>query len=145
MSEDEDFDPKIVGLLCNWCSYAGADLAGTSRTQYQPNVRFIRVMCSGRIDPELVLKALTDGADGVLVGGCHFGDCHYQSGNFKTARKMELTRRFLGEMGIDPKRLRFEQISASEGDKLARVVNDFVGELKEMGPLEIEREGDEGE
>lgn len=135
MSGKNGFEPKIIGFLCNWCSYAGADLAGVSRIQYPPNIRIIRVMCSGRIDPAFVLEALKDGADGVLVAGCHLpSDCHYMSGNFKAMRRINLMKRVLKEFGIEPERLRLEWISASEGDKFASVVRDMVHELKELGP-----------
>ena len=130
----KDFEPNIIGFLCNWCSYAGADLAGTSRMKYPPNIKSIRVMCSGRVDPVFVLEALRKGADGVLVAGCHPGDCHYQSGNYKANRRMKLLKKLLGEMAIDPGRVRFEYISASEGAKFASVVTEFVDELKKMGP-----------
>ncbi len=130
----KDFEPNIIGFLCNWCSYAGADLAGTSRMKYPPNIKSIRVMCSGRVDPVFVLEALRKGADGVLVAGCHPGDCHYQSGNYKANRRMKLLKKLLGELAIDPDRVRFEYISASEGAKFASVVTDFVDELKKMGP-----------
>jgi F420-non-reducing hydrogenase iron-sulfur subunit len=132
--EMKDFEPNIIGFLCNWCSYAGADLAGTSRMKYPPNIKSIRVMCSGRVDPVFVLEALRKGADGVLIGGCHPGDCHYQSGNYKANRRMKLLKKLLEEMAIDPKRVRFEYISASEGNKFASVVTEFVDELKKMGP-----------
>ena len=130
----DKFEPNIIGFLCNWCSYAGADLAGTSRMKYPPNIKSIRVMCSGRVDPVFILEALKKGADGVLVAGCHPGDCHYQSGNYKTNRRIKLLKKFLEEMAIDPKRVRFEYISASEGQKFAQVVTEFVDELKKMGP-----------
>ena len=130
----KEFEPNIIGFLCNWCSYAGADLAGTSRMKYPPNIKSIRVMCSGRVDPVFVLEALRKGADGVLIGGCHPGDCHYQSGNYKANRRMKLLKKLLEEMAIDPGRLRFEYISASEGAKFASVVTEFVNELKKMGP-----------
>ncbi|KYK21371.1 methyl-viologen-reducing hydrogenase subunit delta [Thermoplasmatales archaeon SG8-52-4] len=129
-----EFEPNIIGFLCNWCSYAGADLAGTSRMKYPPNIKSIRVMCSGRVDPVFILEALKKGADGVLVAGCHPGDCHYQSGNYKTNRRIKLLKKLLGEMAIDPKRVRFEYVSASEGQKFAQVVTEFVDELKKMGP-----------
>jgi F420-non-reducing hydrogenase iron-sulfur subunit len=129
-----DFEPNIIGFLCNWCSYAGADLAGTSRLKYPPNVKSIRVMCSGRVDPVFILEALKKGADGVLVAGCHPGDCHYQSGNYKTNRRIKLLKKFLQEMSIDPRRVRFEYISASEGQKFATVATEFVDELKRIGP-----------
>ena len=130
----KEFEPNIIGFLCNWCSYAGADLAGTSRMKYPPNIKSIRVMCSGRVDPVFVLEALKKGADGVLVAGCHPGDCHYQSGNYKANRRMKLLKKFLEEMAIYPKRLRFEYISASEGAKFAQVATEFVDELKKIGP-----------
>ena len=130
----KDFEPNIIGFLCNWCSYAGADLAGTSRMKYPPNIKSIRVMCSGRVDPVFVLEALRKGADGVLIAGCHSGDCHYQSGNYKANRRMKLLKKLLEDMAIEPGRVRFEYISASEGAKFASVVTEFVDELKKMGP-----------
>jgi len=133
----KDFEPNIIGFLCNWCSYAGADLAGTSRIKYPPNIKSIRVMCSGRVDPIFILEALKKGADGVLVAGCHPGDCHYQSGNYKTNRRIKLLKKLLDEMGIENNRVRFEYISASEGQKFAAVVTDFVDELKQIGPNPI--------
>jgi F420-non-reducing hydrogenase iron-sulfur subunit len=137
---DNGFEPNIIAFLCNWCSYAGADLAGTSRLKYPPNVRDIRVMCSGRVDPVFVMEALRQGIDGVLVAGCHPGDCHYQSGNYKTNRKVRLLQRLLKDLNIEPERVRFEYISASEGQKFADVVTDFVSELKEMGPNPLKGE-----
>ncbi len=135
MSDKDEFEPRIIGFLCNWCSYAGADLAGVSRIQYPPNIRIIRVMCSGRIDPAFVLEAFKDGADGVLVAGCHPpSDCHYISGNFKALRRITLLRKALKEFGIEPERLRLEWISASEGDKFAEVVRDMVEEIRNLGP-----------
>ena len=140
MSGKNGFEPKIIGFLCNWCSYAGADLAGVSRIQYPPNIRIIRVMCSGRIDPAFVLKALKDGADGVLVAGCHLpSDCHYISGNFKAARRINLLKKVLKEFGVEPERVRLEWVSASEGDKFATVVRDMVKEIKELGPNPLKR------
>ncbi|MGD0330448.1 MAG: hydrogenase iron-sulfur subunit [Nitrososphaeria archaeon] len=128
----------MIGFLCNWCSYAGADLAGVSRIQYPPNIRIVRVMCSGRIEPSFILEAFRDGADGVLVAGCHLpSDCHYISGNFKALRRIMLLKRVLKELGIEPERLRLEWISASEGDKFAVVVKDMVEKIKEMGPNPI--------
>jgi len=141
MSGKNGFEPRIIGFLCNWCSYAGADLAGVSRIQYPPNIRIIRVMCSGRIDPAFVLEALKDGADGVLIAGCHLpSDCHYISGNFKAMRRINLLKRVLKEFGIEPERLRLEWISASEGDKFAAVVRDMVEEIKELGPNPLTNE-----
>lgn len=134
MTETE-FEPKIVGFLCNWCAYAGADLAGVSRIQYPPNVRIIRVMCSGRIDPAFILEALKDGADGVLVAGCHLPhDCHYLTGNFKAERRVRLLQKVLEQFGIEPERLRLEWISASEGDRFATVIRDMTEEIKKLGP-----------
>ena len=135
-----DHEPSVVAFLCNWCSYAGADLAGTSRLKYPPNVRSIRVMCSGRVDPVFVLDALKEGIDGVLVAGCHPGDCHYQSGNYKTNRKIKLIKKLLKDLNIEPDRVRFEYISASEGQKFANVVTEFVGRLKELGPSPLKEE-----
>jgi F420-non-reducing hydrogenase iron-sulfur subunit len=136
----KEFEPNIIGFLCNWCSYAGADLAGTSRLKYPSNIKSIRVMCSGRVDPIFILEALKKGADGVLVAGCHPGDCHYQSGNYKTNRRIKLLKKLLEELGVEPKRVRFEYISASEGQKFAQVVTDFVAELKKLGPNPIKEE-----
>ncbi|KYK36861.1 MAG: hydrogenase iron-sulfur subunit [Theionarchaea archaeon] len=128
------FEPKIAAFLCNWCSYAGADLAGTSRIKYPPNVLPIRVMCSGRVDPLFVMEALRKGADGVLIAGCHPGDCHYQSGNYKMRRRILLLTKMLEQFSIDPRRVRYEFVSASEGQKFASVVTEFVEEIKEIGP-----------
>ena len=130
----KEFEPNIIGFLCNWCSYAGADLAGTSRIKYPPNIKSIRVMCSGRVDAVFILEALRKGADGVLVAGCHPGDCHYQTGNYKTNRRIKLLKKLLDDMGVEPGRVRFEYISASEGKKFALIVTEFVNELKKMGP-----------
>ncbi len=141
MSKDKQFEPRIIGFLCNWCSYAGADLAGVSRIQYPPNIRIIRVMCSGRIDPSFVLEAFKDGADGVLVAGCHLpSDCHYISGNFKALRRISLLKDVLKEFGIEPERLRLEWISASEGDKFAAVVRDMTEQVRKLGPIPIKLE-----
>ncbi|MBN1446397.1 MAG: hydrogenase iron-sulfur subunit [Bacteroidetes bacterium] len=129
--------PRIVAFFCNWCTYTAADLAGVSRMKYAPNTRIIRVMCSGRIDPQFVLEALSEGADGVLIGGCHPGDCHYAEGNYKALRRFHLLRRMLIGMGIDEKRFRLEWISASEGDKVKTVINDMVEQLQQLGPLDI--------
>ncbi len=129
------FEPKIVGILCNWCSYTGADLAGTSRMKYLPNVRVVRVMCSGRVDPTFVLKALAEGADGVLIAGCHPGDCHYDNGNIKTMRRMPLLEKMLGQFGIEPERVRLEWVSASEGEKFKEVVDDMTEKIRKLGPL----------
>jgi len=130
-----EFEPKIVAFLCNWCAYAGADLAGVSRIQYPATVRVIRVMCSGRVDPVFILEAFKDGADGVLVAGCHLpSDCHYLSGNFKAERRVLLLKEVLGQFGIEPERLRLEWVSASEGDRFATVIKDMTEEIKKLGP-----------
>ena len=132
------WQPKIVAFFCNWCTYMAADLAGTSRMKYAPNARVIRVMCSGRIDPQFVMEAFANGADGVLIGGCHFGDCHYQSGNHKALRRFRLLQRVMAGMGIEDDRLRLEWISAAEADKLRDVMNDMVARLNALGPLHLE-------
>lgn len=135
-TEEENFEPNILVFCCNWCSYAGADLAGVSRFQYPPNIRIIRVMCSGRVDPSFVLKALKNGADGVLVSGCHLGDCHYISGNEYTKERFEKLHSFLiKQLGIDPKRVRLEWVSASEGKRFAEVITEFTNQIKELGPF----------
>ena len=131
------YEPKIVGSLCNWCSYTGADLAGVSRIKSAPNVRVIRTMCSGRVDPTFILKAFQMGADGVIVMGCHLGDCHYQEGNYKTIRRIPFLKRLIKGFGIDPHRLRLEWVSASEGDRFAEVVNEFTQEIRALGPLKL--------
>ncbi len=128
------FEPIIVAFLCNWCSYAGADLAGVSRIQYPPNIRPIRVMCTARINPIFILKAFQLGADGVLVAGCHPGDCHYISGNMKALRRVKFLRELLPKIGLEKERLRLEWISAAEGEKFARVVKEFVETIKKLGP-----------
>src|SRR5208283_4225385 len=120
------FEPRIVAFFCNWCTYLAADLAGTSRMKYAPNVRVVRVMCSGRVDPQFVLDAFARGADGVLIGGCHPGDCHYQEGNNKMLRRFRLLKRMLHEMAIEDERFRLEWISAAEGDRARTVINDMV-------------------
>lgn len=132
---DEKFEPTIVAFFCNWCTYLAADLAGTSRMKYAPNVRVVRLMCSGRVDAQFVLDAFAHGADGVLIGGCHPGDCHYQEGNYKTLRRVALLKRLLGQMGIEPERFRLEWISASEADRLKTVVNEMVEQVRALGPL----------
>ncbi|MHC1590965.1 MAG: hydrogenase iron-sulfur subunit, partial [Candidatus Helarchaeales archaeon] len=135
--KSDEAEPKIVGFLCNWCCYAGADNAGVSRFQYPPNIRIIRVMCSARIDPLFILQAFLDGADGVFVGGCHIGDCHYINGNEKTLRRINKLHKKLEEMGINPKRLRLEWVSASEGKIFQEVITDFTNELRELGQFNI--------
>jgi len=135
-----EFEPKIIVFCCNWCSYAGADLTGTSRIQYAPNPRIIRVMCSGRVDPTFVIKAFESGADGILITGCHPGDCHYIGGNYKTARRVPLLRKILEQFGIDEERIRLEWISASEGVKFAQTVNDFTQTINKLGPSLFRRQ-----
>ena len=131
---DKGFEPRIVAFLCNWCTYTGADLAGTSRLQYPPNVRIIRLMCSGAVDSSYVLKPLLDGADGVLIGGCHPGDCHYQNGNFKARRRVAILQSILEQMGFDSERVWLRWISASEGQYFADTVTNMVAALKAKGP-----------
>ena len=129
-----EFEPKIVGFLCNWCSYAGADMAGTSRMSYPPNIRIIRVPCSGRIDPLFVVKAFQIGADGVLIAGCHPGDCHYAEGNYHLRRRFALLRPFLDYLGIEKERFRLEWVSASEAKRFTQVVSSFTDEVRKRGP-----------
>ncbi|MHC4626767.1 MAG: hydrogenase iron-sulfur subunit [Planctomycetota bacterium] len=138
MSEavNKDWSPKIVAFLCNWCSYAGADLAGVSRMQYAPDIRIIRVPCSGRINPLLILSALHRGADGVLVSGCHPGDCHYISGNYVARRRFSMLKNFLEHVGIDRRRVQFSWVSAAEGARFAALVEKVVQEVKSIGPAE---------
>jgi F420-non-reducing hydrogenase iron-sulfur subunit len=133
----ENGNPKIIAFCCNWCSYAGADAAGTARLEMKPYFRVIRTMCSSRIDPELILESFKKGAWGVLVAGCHPGDCHYVSGNYKTQRRVALLKNLLKELGIEPKRVRLEWISANEGGKFQKVVNEFVDEIAALGPLKL--------
>ncbi|MHA1651637.1 MAG: hydrogenase iron-sulfur subunit [Candidatus Helarchaeota archaeon] len=136
MSEKGEFVPRIVAFLCNWCGYAGADLAGVSRFQYPATIRVIRIMCSGRVQPSFILEAFKDGADGVLVCGCHIGDCHYISGNEYAERRFKKTQKILSILGIDPRRVRLEWVSAAEGMKFSQVVTEFTEQLKELGPFE---------
>ncbi len=135
------FEPKIVAFLCNWCSYRGADLAGTSRMKSAPNVRPIRVMCSGRVDPVFILKAFTLGADGVLVLGCHPGDCHYSEGNYKAMRRLPLLKKMLAQLGIEDERVRLGWVSASEGDHFVSIVNDMTEKVRALGPFAQLKEG----
>ena len=139
----EEFEPKIVGFFCNWCSYAGADLAGISRAKMPPNVRIVRIMCSGRIDERLISKAFTAGADGVLICGCHPGDCHYQKGNMNARRRAIGLKPFLETIGIGGERLRLEWISASEGPKVVETVKSFTKTIKELGPSPLNRRRNE--
>jgi F420-non-reducing hydrogenase iron-sulfur subunit len=131
-----DFEPDIVAFLCNWCSYAGADLAGTSRIHYPSNVRVIRVMCSGRVNPLFVMNALQQGADGVIIAGCHPGDCHYMSGNYYARRRFNLMRNFLEYLGVEPERVRMSWVSASEGAKWKEVVEEVTDDIKKIGPMD---------
>ncbi len=131
------YEPRIVGFLCNWCSYAGADLAGTSRIAYPPNVRIIRTMCSARVEPAFVLEALARGADGVLVCGCHPGDCHYSEGNYKTMRRLPLLEAVLESYGVERERVRLEWVSASEGQRFADIVTDMTERLRALGPSHV--------
>lgn len=127
-------EPKALVFACNWCSYAGADLAGVSRMQYPSNIRIIRTMCSGRLDPEFVLNALQKGIDGVMILGCHPGDCHYVEGNLKAEKKFQMTKHLLDALGVEPERIRLEWVSASEGIKFAELVKEFIITLKKLGP-----------
>ena len=129
-----EFEPKIIAFVCNWCTYAAADLAGTSRIQYPANVRIIRLMCSGAVDPVYIMKALLEGADGVLIGGCHPGDCHYQNGNYKARRRIAILKTILKDLGIPDERMRLKWISASEGRMFAETITTMVDELKQLGP-----------
>jgi F420-non-reducing hydrogenase iron-sulfur subunit len=132
-----DWEPKIVGFCCNWCTYGGADTAGVGRMQYPPSIRIIRVMCSGRIEPSLILKAFSEGADGVFVGGCHLADCHYDSGNYKWQRRAKFLEELLPEFGIEKERFRFEWISASEGEKFQKTMIEVYNTVKSLGPLKL--------
>ena len=132
-----EYNPQIIAFLCKWCSYTGADLAGTSRMEYKPNVRAIRVMCSGRIEPTFVLRAFRKGADGVLICGCHPGDCHYQEGNYRCLRRFHLLQKYIKQMGIEPERLKLEWISASEGKQYAELINSFTQTITELGPCRV--------
>ena len=130
----DQFEPRIIAFLCNWCTYAGADLAGTSRLQYPPNVRIIRLMCSGALDPVYVIKPLLEGADGVFIGGCHPGDCHYQNGNYKARRRVAILKKILEQVGFDPERVWLRWISASEGRLFADTMTELVATIRAKGP-----------
>jgi len=133
-----NFEPNIIGFVCNWCTYAGADLAGSSRYSYPPNVKLIRLMCSGRVDPAFILETFARGADGVFVGGCHIPtDCHYQQGNFKALKRVMLLKKLISEMGIEPERLEIFWISASEGKRFSEVMTSFTEKIRELGPNPI--------
>jgi F420-non-reducing hydrogenase iron-sulfur subunit len=136
---DDAFEPKILGFLCNWCSYRAADLAGSARIKHAPNVRIVRVMCSGRVDPAFVLKALSLGADGVLIAGCHPGECHYVSQNYKTMRRFAMLKHLLRQMGIEDQRLRLVWASAAEGQQLAEAIDQLVQDVRRLGPLDWRR------
>ena len=137
--EMNEFEPNIVAFLCNWCSYAGADLAGTSRIKYPPNVKVIRVMCSGRVNPLFVINALQQGADGVLIGGCHPGDCHYAQGNYFARRRIAVLKKLLEFIGIEPERVHMAWVSAAEGQKFADVIKEVTDHVKKIGPNHLFR------
>jgi F420-non-reducing hydrogenase iron-sulfur subunit len=134
---DQEFEPKILGFFCNWCTYAGADLAGVSRLQYPPNIRVIRVMCSGTVSPHHILRAFQKGADGVLIGGCHIGDCHYLRGNYMTIKRLRFLQDLMKFVGMEEGRLHLEWISAAEGPKFAQTIRDFTQKIKNMGPSRL--------
>ena len=137
-----EFEPQIIAFVCNWCTYVGADLAGTTRTQYPPNVRIVRLMCTGAVDPIYIIRALAGGADGVLIGGCHPGDCHYHSGNYKARRRVAILRKILESVGFGEDRVWLRWISASEGGRFATTVTDMVASLKKLGPNTLGRNWD---
>jgi len=132
-----DFNPKIVAFVCNWCSYAGADKAGGQKLEYSSNVKLIRVMCSGRVDPQFIMDAFRKGADGVMILGCHPGDCHYRTGNIKAMRRFKLLERMLGQFGIDKRRMKLDWVAAGEAERFREVANDMAETIKEIGPLQI--------
>lgn len=136
-SLSKNFEPKIVGFLCNWCSYSAADSVGNSRKTYPTNVNVVRVMCSGRVEPSFVIKAFKEGADGVMILGCHPGDCHYKEGNYKTMRRFPLLKKLLKQFGIENERICLDWVSASEGEKFISVINEFIGSVKNLGPLSL--------
>jgi len=135
--DNSEWSPRIVAFFCNWCTYTASDLAGVSRLRYAPSTRVVRVMCSGRIEPAFILDAFTKGADGVLIGGCHPGDCHYSEGNYKCLRRYHLLQKYLEQIGLEKDRLRLEWISASEGKRLQEVVNEMTETLRQLGPSKI--------
>ncbi|MFH1502154.1 MAG: hydrogenase iron-sulfur subunit [Candidatus Eisenbacteria bacterium] len=137
----ESFKPRVIVFCCNWCAYAGADLAGVSRLKISPHFRIVRTMCSGRVDPELILEAFLAGADGIMVAGCHPGECHYMEGNYKTMRRVAFMRRLMDGLGLEPERLALEWVSASEGAKFREVINVFVESVEKMGPSPVKRGG----
>jgi len=134
-NKNAGFEPKIIGFLCNWCSYEGADSAGRAQKEYPDNLRVVRVMCSGRVDPQFVIQAFKDGADGVLILGCHPGDCHYKTGNLKALTRHAILKKVLAPLGIEENRLRLDWVSATEGDKFAKIITKMVKDLKRLGPL----------
>ena len=140
-TEDNKWEPKLLGFLCRWCSYAAADLAGTSRQKYPPNIRIIRVPCSGRVDPLFLIKVLRLGFDGVLLSGCHPGDCHYQTGNYYARRRMSITKKFLEYLGIEPQRVTLSWVSASEAGKLTELLSETTKEVKKIGPNRLFADG----
>jgi coenzyme F420-reducing hydrogenase delta subunit len=144
MSQKKEWEPKLLGFLCRWCSYAGADLAGTSRKKYPANIRIIKIPCSGRIDPLLIIRALRLGYDGVLVSGCHPGDCHYQTGNYRARRRMAITKKFLEYLGVAPERIQASWVSAAEGGKFAEVVTEVTKDLKKAGPNRLFEDEQDG-
>ncbi|MFH1415190.1 MAG: hydrogenase iron-sulfur subunit [Elusimicrobiota bacterium] len=131
-----DYSPKIIAFLCNWCSYAGADMAGSARREVPPNVRIVRVMCSGRVDPQLVVKSFQEGADGVMILGCHPGDCHYKEGNYNMLKRYRLLKNMLEQFGIENERLLLDWVSASEGEKFSKVVNEMTERVRSLGPMD---------
>lgn len=133
------FEPKVIAFLCNWCAYAGADLAGTSRMQYPPNTRTVRIMCTGRMSPVFILKAFAEGADGVLVAGCHHGDCHYVSGNYGAEKRVNLVSDLLPELGIEKERLMLRWVSASEGELFSKTVKQFTDDIRKLGPSPLRK------
>jgi len=135
MENNNGFEPKIIAFLCTWCSYAGADLAGTSRIQYPPNIRIIKVPCSSRVDPVFIFRALQKGADGILVSGCHPGDCHYLTANMYARRRFLLIHELLDQIGLEPDRVVFSWVSAAEALKFSHLVSEYTGKIKELGPL----------
>jgi len=141
MTEPGGFEPKIIGFLCNWCSYAGADKAGGSQQPYPPNVQVIRVMCSGRVDPQFILSAYEKGADGVLVLACHPGDCHYKEGNYRALNRHAMLNLMLEQLGIERERCRLDYVSAGEGEKFTRIIGEMVEEVRRLGPLRLSRQG----
>ncbi len=141
MTDAERFQPRIVAFACNWCSYAGADNAGVNRIQYSPQFRVIRTMCSGRVSPAHILKAFELGADGVLVSGCHFGDCHYLFGNYRAVEQFDKTKKLLRLLGLEEERLRLEWVSAAEGVRWAKLINEFVDQITRLGPSPLSRDG----